>query len=85
MDKYFLPQIRVNSGSSPKEENAFATNHNIKKINPTLKLSKGERKKKNGNLLRPSTEFYTHTEPLVKLYSIRVIHARGSSLWNTCK
>jgi len=42
---YFLPQIRGNSGSSPKEENVFAANCDMQKNNPALKLSTGEKNK----------------------------------------
>lgn len=80
MDKYFFPQVRGNSGSSPKEENVFAANCNIQKINPTLKLSKGKKIRiNNGNVLRTCTEFYTHMEPPVKCYTSPVITARGKS------
>lgn len=77
MDIFFLPQIRGNSGSSPKEENVIAANCNSQKINPTSKLSKGKKiRVKNGNL-RTSAAFYTQTEALVQRYTSQVTPARG--------
>lgn len=80
MDKYFLPQIRGNSVSSPKKKTSLLQNCNIQKINPALKLSKGKKIRiNNGNVLRTCTEFYTHTAPPVKHYTRQVITGRGKS------
>lgn len=43
MDNFFLPQIRGNSSSSPKEENVCAANWNSQKINLHQSSLKGKK------------------------------------------